>query len=98
MMKITDARKMSGAEIAALLKKKAFDECNFEPQGTARCNGNVWCTSDSSPSGRDRIVNEVRHGGDEKLLYYTNLLDKANLTADKLRVTEKEFDEAQDPG
>jgi histidinol dehydrogenase len=43
-------------------------------------------------------VNDVRHGGDEKLLYYTNLLDKANLTADKLRVTEKEFDEAQYPG
>jgi histidinol dehydrogenase len=94
MMKITDARKMSGAEIAALLKKKAFDECTLNPkvqQGVTEMFGAPL----TAVQVVDRIVNDVRHGGDEKLLYYTNLLDKANLTADKLRVTEKEFDEAR---
>ena len=28
-MQVTDARKMNAAEIAALMKKKAFDECNM---------------------------------------------------------------------
>lgn len=31
-MQVTDARKMSAAEIAALMKKKAFDEVELSPR------------------------------------------------------------------
>jgi hypothetical protein len=43
---------MSGAEMAALLKKKAFDECTLSPKVQQGVNGNVWCAADSSPSCR----------------------------------------------
>ena len=93
-MQITDARKMNRAAIAALMKKKSFDECKLSPrvqQGVTEMFGAPLTAAQVV----ERIVNDVRDGGDAKLLYYTNLLDKANLTPDKLRVTEKEFDEAR---
>ena len=31
-MQVTDARKMNAAEIAALMKKKAFDEVELSPR------------------------------------------------------------------
>ena len=93
-MKITDARKMSPAEIAALLKKKAFDEQELAPRVQAGCDA-MWGEHLSAAQIVDRIVNAVRSGGDEALLHFTNTIDQAGLTADTLRVTEKEFDEAR---
>lgn len=93
-MKITDARKMSPAEIAALLKKKAFDEQELAPRVQAGCDA-MWGEHLSAAQIVDRIVNAVRSGGDEALLHFTNTIDHAGLTADTLRVTEKEFDEAR---
>ena len=43
----------------------------------------------------ERIVTDVRAGGDEKLLYYTNLIDKAGLSVQNIRVSEAEFAEAR---
>jgi histidinol dehydrogenase len=43
----------------------------------------------------DMIVGDVRREGDAKLMYYTNLIDKAGLTRDNIRVTDAEFDEAR---
>ena len=40
-MNIIDARKMSAAEIAALLKKKAFDETELSPGVQAACD-RMW--------------------------------------------------------
>jgi histidinol dehydrogenase len=93
-MQVTDARKMSPAQMAALLKKKAFDEATLSPRVQAGVTA-MFGAPLTAAQVVDKIVNDVRHGGDAKLLYYTNLLDKANLTADQLRVTEKEFDEAR---
>lgn len=33
----------------------------------------------------ERIVTDVRAGGDGKLLYYTNLIDKAGLSVQNIR-------------
>jgi histidinol dehydrogenase len=93
-MQVTDARKMTPAQMAALLKKKAFDEATLSPRVQEGVNA-MFGAPLTAAQVVEKIVNEVRHGGDAKLLYYTNLLDKANLTADQLRVTEKEFDEAR---
>ena len=40
-MNIIDARKMSAAEIAALLKKKSFDETELSPGVQAACDA-MW--------------------------------------------------------
>ena len=41
------------------------------------------------------IINTVRHGGDQALLDYTLKFDKVNLSEKNLRVSEKEFEEAE---
>ena len=43
----------------------------------------------------ERIVTDVRAGGDGKLLYYTNLIDKAGLSVQNIRVSKAEFAEAR---
>ncbi len=93
-MQVTDARKMTPAQMAALLKKKAFDEATLSPKVQEGVNA-MFGAPLTAAQVVEKIVNDVRYGGDAKLLYYTNLLDKAQLTADQLRVTEKEFDEAR---
>ena len=94
-MKIIDARNMAAAAIAELMKKPAFDECTLSPRvqaGVAEMFGEPLTASQVV----DRIVAEVRTGGDKKLLYYTSLLDKADLATFSLRVTEEEFAAAQE--
>ena len=93
-MNIIDARKMSAAEIAVLLKKKAFDETELSPGVQAACD-QMWGEHLTASQIVDRIVTSVRMTGDEWLLRFTNAIDRANLTAETLRVTEKEFDEAR---
>lgn len=93
-MKIIDARNMAAAAIAELMKKPAFDECTLSPQvqaGVAEMFGEPLTAAQVV----DRIVAEVRMGGDKKLLYYTSLLDKADLATFSLRVTAEEFAAAQ---
>ena len=93
-MNITDARKMNAAEIAALLKKKAFDETELSPGVQAACD-RMWGEHLTASQIVDRIVGAVRVGGDQWLLHFTNTIDRAGLTAETLRVTDKEFDEAR---
>ena len=91
-MQVTDARKMNGAQMAALLKKRAVDEAKLSPRVQEGVTA-MFGAPLTAVQVVDKIVNDVRAGGDAKLLYYTNLLDKADLKADQLQVTEKEFDE-----
>ncbi|GAE88297.1 histidinol dehydrogenase [Acetivibrio straminisolvens JCM 21531] len=42
----------------------------------------------------EEIVGNVRRNGDKAVLEYTAMFDKAQLTSDKLRVTEEEIKEA----
>ena len=93
-MNIIDARKMNAAEIAALLKKIAFDETELSPGVQAACD-RMWGEHLTAAQIVDRIVWGVRKGGDEALLYFTNTIDRAGLTAETLRVTDREFDEAR---
>lgn len=93
-MQVIDARKMSGKEIAALLKKKAFDECVLSPRVQAGVNA-MFGRELTAAQVVDLIVGDVRREGDAKLIYYTNLIDKAGLTKDNILVTDAEFDEAR---
>ncbi|WP_298563233.1 histidinol dehydrogenase [uncultured Phascolarctobacterium sp.] len=93
-MQVTDARGMSAAEIAALMQKKAFDECELSPGVQAGVTA-MFGAPLTAAQVVDKIVADVRGSGDDKLLYYTNLLDKAGLTAQNIRVSEAEFAEAR---
>lgn len=92
-MKIIDACSLTASEIAGLMKKKAFDECELSPKVQAGVAA-MFGAPLTAAQVVDKIVTEVRSGGDERLLYYTNLLDKADLTAAKIRVSGAEFAEA----
>lgn len=93
-MNFIDARKMTAAEIAALMKKKAFDECTLSP-GVQAGVTEMFGEPLTAAQVVERIVNDVRIGGDDKLFYYTKLIDKAELNADNIRVSEEEFREAE---
>ena len=93
-MQVTDARKLSAKEIIGLMKKKAFDECQLSPNVQAGVTA-MFGAPLTAAQVVEKIVAEVRTGGDEKLLYYTNLIDKAGLTKESLKVTKDEFLEAK---
>ena len=86
-MKIFDERKSSAEEISRLLKKKAFDEVELSPRG-GWDGKDVWSKL-TAAQVVDRIVGEIRKGGDERLFYYTKLLDGGDFTKDTIAVTEK---------
>lgn len=93
-MQVTDARAMNAQQIADLMKKKAFDECVLSPGVQAGVTA-MFGAPLTAAQVVDRIVADVRAEGDEKLFYYTNLIDKAGLDASNIRVTEAEFTEAE---
>lgn len=93
-MNLIDARKMTAAEMAALMKKKAFDECTLSPGVQAGVTA-MFGEPLTAAQVVERIVSDVRRGGDEKLFYYTKLIDKADLNAANIKVTEQEFAEAE---
>lgn len=93
-MNFIDARTMTAQEIAALMKKKAFDECTLTP-GVQAGVTKMFGAPLTAAQVVDKIVNDVRKDGDEKLFYYTQLIDRVELTKDNIRVSEAEFAEAE---
>ena len=93
-MQVTDARKMNAAEIAALMKKKAFDEVELSPRIQAGTDA-MFGRHMTAAQVVEQIVADVRAEGDEKLFYYTKLIDRVELTPENIRVTEEEFAEAE---
>ena len=93
-MEIKDARTLSAQEIVELMKKNTFDECELSPGVQAGVTA-MFGSPLTAAQVVEKIVAEVRIGGDEKLLYYTNLIDKAGLTKASFKVTASEFSEAK---
>lgn len=93
-MQVTDARKMNAAEMAALMTKKAFDEVELSPRVQAGTDA-MFGRHMTAAQVVDQIVADVRREGDAKLFYYTKLIDRVELTAENIRVTEAEFAEAE---
>ena len=67
-MQVTDARKMNAAEIAALMKKKAFDEVELSPRIQAGTDA-MFGRHMTAAQVVEQIVADVRAEGDEKLFY-----------------------------
>ena len=93
-MIVTDARNMTAIEMAALMKKKAFDEVELSPRIQAGTDA-MFGRHISAAEVVDQIVADVRKDGDEKLFYYTRLIDRVELTPENIKVTEEEFAEAE---
>ncbi len=93
-MQVTDARKMEAAEIAALMKKKTFDEVELSPRVQAGTDA-MFGRHMTAAQVVEQVVADVRAEGDAKLFYYTKLIDKAELSSQNIRVTEAEFAEAE---
>lgn len=93
-MQVTDARKMNAAEIAQLMKKRAFDEVELSPRIQAGTDA-MFGRHMTAAMVVDQIVADVRAKGDEALFYYTKLIDRVELNAENIRVTEEEFAEAE---
>lgn len=93
-MKVTDARNMTAKEMAALMKKKAFDEVELSPRIQAGTDA-MFGRHMTAAQVVDQIVADVRADGDEKLFYYTKLIDRVELTPENIKVTEEEFAEAE---
>lgn len=87
------AENWSLEKIKALLKKPAFDEVEVSP-GILRANEEMFGAPLTPQQVVDRIVGEVRREGDRKVLYYTNLIDKAGLTAESLMASPAELERA----
>ncbi len=92
-MKIIDARTMTAAEKAALMRKPAFDEQVLSPQVQAGVTA-LFGAPLSAPQVVEKIVGEVRRQGDAALFRYTKLLDRADLGPESLRVSPAEFAQA----
>ena len=93
-MKVIDARKLTAEELNALMKKKAFDEAVLSPrvqEGVTKMFGAPLTAAQVV----DKIVADVRKDGDEKLFYYTNLLDQSGVNKKTIKVSEAEFAQAQ---
>ncbi|MCQ2359339.1 MAG: histidinol dehydrogenase [Phascolarctobacterium sp.] len=93
-MQVTDARNMTAKEMAALMKKKAFDEVELSPRIQAGTDA-MFGRHMTAAQVVDQIVADVRADGDEKLFYYTKLIDRVELTPENIKVTEEEFAEAE---
>ncbi|MDO4177588.1 MAG: histidinol dehydrogenase [Phascolarctobacterium sp.] len=93
-MLVTDARKMTVKEMTALMKKKAFDEVELSPRIQAGTDA-MFGRHMTAAQVVDQIVADVRSDGDEKLFYYTKLIDRVELTPENIKVTEEEFAEAE---
>ncbi len=94
-MKIIDASEMSAKQIASLLSKLEFDQIELSPAVKA----SIKASFGQELSAREvveKIVGQVRKGGDERVLYYTGLIDKVDLKSFSLAVTEQEFAEAKE--
>lgn len=93
-MKITDGRKLTAQEINALLEKKAFDQVVLSPKVQAGVTA-MFGAPLTAAQVVDKIVEDVKNQGDEKLFYYTNLLDKAGVNKRNIKVSKKEFATAE---
>jgi histidinol dehydrogenase len=92
-MRLVDGRKLSRAEVTALLEKPPFDAVELGEGAKARIS-KVFGRELTAAAAVDKIVADVRAEGDAAVLRYTGLIDGVELTPDTLAVSEAEFDAA----
>ena len=93
-MKIVDAKNMSAKQTAELMRKPAFDEMKL----SENVKSGIRKTFGEDLSAKEvveKIVSDIRTGGDEKLIYYTKSIDGADFTSESMVVCADEIKEAE---
>ncbi len=94
MIKIIDAKNMPEAKLISLMKKPNFDEIELSERVKQGIK-DMFSKPLTAKEVVEKIVQDIKDKGDEKLFYYTNLIDRVQLNEKTIKVSEKEFKEAQ---
>lgn len=93
-MKIVKVKELGRKKIEELLTKEAFDKVELNPR-IKEANKALFGRDISAAEIVEMIVNDVRQTGDEAVMKYTKLIDKADFSPNEFLVSEEEFLEAE---
>lgn len=93
-MKIVKVKELGRKKIEELLTKEAFDKVELNPR-IKEANKALFGRDISAAEIVEMIVNDVRQIGDEAVMKYTKLIDKADFSPNEFLVSEEEFLEAE---
>ena len=93
-MKIVKAKELGAEKIEKLLTKAAFDEVELNPK-IREANKKLFGADLTAAEVVDRIVSEVRRDGDQAVMKYTKLIDRADFTPEQFLVSEEEYAAAE---
>lgn len=89
-MKIVKVKDFGIKEVERLLVKPPFDEVELAPH-IKEGNKKLFGRDMTAAEVVDMIVGDVRENGDEAVIKYTSLIDRAEFKADEFLVSEEEF-------
>lgn len=92
-MEVLKVKELGLEAIQKKLDKAAFDEVELNPRIREK-NKELYGEDLTANQIVERIVNEVRHNGDEAVIKYTKLLDGADFTPEQFLVTQEEYAQA----
>lgn len=92
-MEVLKVKELGLEAIQKKLDKAAFDEVELNPRIREK-NKELYGEDLTANQIVERIVNEVRHNGDEAMIKYTKLLDGADFTPEQFLVTQEEYAQA----
>ena len=92
-MEVLKVKELGLEAIQKKLDKAAFDEVELNPRIREK-NKELYGEDLTANQIVERIVNEVRHNGDEAVIKYTKLLDGADFTPSQFLVTQEEYAQA----
>lgn len=93
-MKIVKAKELGAEKIEKLLTKAAFDEVELNPK-IREANKKLFGADLTAAEVVERIVSEVRRDGDQAVMKYTKLIDRADFTPEQFLVSEEEYAAAE---
>lgn len=93
-MKIVNVKDMGVEAVEKLLIKAPFDRVELNPK-IRESNKKLFDRDMSAAEIVDMIVSDVRRNGDEAVMKYTKLIDRADFTPEQFLVSEEEFAEAE---
>lgn len=89
-MRVVYEKDHAMAELKKMLTKPAFDQVELS-LGIQKSIEQMFGKKMSAKEVVDKIVSEVRSGGDAKVLHYSNLIDKVDLATFKMKVSATEI-------
>lgn len=92
-MRIINVKDMGLEAVKKMLEKPAFDQVELNPR-IREANKKLFGEDLTAAQIVERIVGDVRREGDAAVIRYTRLIDRTELTAKELLVTEEEYEAA----